>query len=396
MSSKFNFVVDRIVRNKAYPALTTWQARPYTAAWREFGQHWPHTVPVELFEHCRTHNYPYEFHWVKESWPPDSFYCIGLGFFDFAIDYFALMPAEVSESLRAEKLTVLFYYHEGDSPADIKQRLDQLCQQHKLSSNCYRFVSGNTAAASLKGFAWFPDHELLYWQRNQSSTAAEIHQRSRNQQFTVLSRTHKWWRAVVMTDLQNQNLLNQSFWSYSTELGTGESESDCPIEIDTLNIRDNLYKFLSNCPYSCDSLSIDQHNDHHNTVYDHYTDSYCSIVLETHYDADSSRGAFLTEKTFKAIKHGHPFVIVGCAGSLQALRELGYRTFDHAIDNNYDTVSDNTQRWIKCRDSIAKLQQQDMHKWFDSCRDDIEHNQKLFNQRKFDRLNTLLNKLQYT
>jgi hypothetical protein len=143
-------------------------------------------------------------------------------------------------------------------------------------------------------------------------------------------------------------------------------------------------------------LSIDQHNDHHNTVYDHYTDSYCSIVLETHYDADSSRGAFLTEKTFKAIKHGHPFVIVGCAGSLQALRELGYRTFDHAIDNNYDTVSDNTQRWIKCRDSIAKLQQQDMHKWFDSCRDDIEHNQKLFNQRKFDRLNTLLNKLQYT
>jgi hypothetical protein len=42
-------------------------------------------------------------------------------------------------------LRVLFYYHEGDNPARIKNRLDEL-QQSLLPPNCYVFVSGNTAA----------------------------------------------------------------------------------------------------------------------------------------------------------------------------------------------------------------------------------------------------------
>ena len=125
----------------------------------------------------------------------------------------------------------------------------------------------------------------------------------------------------------------------------------------------------------------------------HYTDSYCNIVLETHFDADQSGGAFLTEKTFKAIKHGQPFVVVGCAGSLAALRKLGYRTFDHAIDNSYDAVIDNTQRWTAIKAAIIKLKSQDLHAWFESCRNDIEHNQQLFCSTKADRLNTLLERL---
>lgn len=393
MDLKFNFVVDSVVRNKAYPALATWQARPYTAAWRQFGQHYPFTVPVELFEHCQTHDFPFEYHWVKDTWPADSFYCVGLGFFNFDIDYFSLLPAEVSTALHQNQITVLFYYHEGDSPYTVKARLDQLCQQHHLSTDCYRFVSGNTAAEFVPGFAWFPDHELLYWQRNLDSTPIEAHDKIRSHQFTVLSRTHKWWRAVVMTDLKQQGLLSNSFWSYSTELSTDEPESECPIEINTLGLRSSIKEFLSKGPYRCDSLSAEQHNDHHITVDEHYRDSYVSIVLETHYDADGSGGAFLTEKTFKAIKHGHPFVIVGCAGSLKALRELGYRTFDHVIDNSYDTITDNTQRWLQCKNTIKSLAQQDLHQLYQNCLADIKHNQQLFLASKANRLNSLLEKL---
>jgi hypothetical protein len=77
------------------------------------------------------------------------------------------------------------------------------------------------------------------------------------------------------------------------------------------------------------------------------------------------------------------------------LRNLGYRTFDHAIDNSYDTVINNTQRWIQCRNTILQIQQQDMHNWFESCRSDIEHNQQLFSDSKYERLNTLLKRLQH-
>jgi hypothetical protein len=116
-------------------------------------------------------------------------------------------------------------------------------------------------------------------------------------------------------------------------------------------------------------------------------------VLETHFDADGSGGAFLTEKTFKAIKHAQPFVIIGCAGSLATLRSLGYRTFDHVIDNSYDLEPNNTQRWLKVKHTLQQIQA-DPHGHFLRCWDDIEHNQQLFLANKSHRLNTLFTKLQ--
>ena len=88
MDSRFNFAADVIVKDKAYPALAIWQAEPYTPAWRQFGQHWPYTVPCELHEHCETHNFPHHIHTVKNCAGSKNFYTIGLGFFDFNIGNF--------------------------------------------------------------------------------------------------------------------------------------------------------------------------------------------------------------------------------------------------------------------------------------------------------------------
>ena len=387
-----NFVADRVVRGKAYPALARWSANPYTAEWRQFVQHWPNTVPAELYEHFNTHGIAYKLSDFNSA-TVGTYYTIGIGFFNFDVDYFALMSELVRRQLRREELVVVFYYHEGDNPFRIRDRLDELCQNHLLPPNCYRFVSGNTAADTIPGFAYFPDHELLYWHRNQQIPPTPVHCNPRSCDFTVLSRTHKWWRATVMTDLHRTGLLENSYWSYGTDITAGEAETDNPIEVDTLNIRADIAEFLSQGPYTCDTLTAEQHNDHHVIESDHYTESYCNIVLETHFDADGSGGAFLTEKTFKAIKHGQPFVIVGCAGSLAALRSLGYRTFDHAIDNSYDTIQNNTDRWIAVRSAVAQLKSQDLPAWFESCRSDIEHNQQLFCSTKADRLNTLLERL---
>lgn len=387
-----NFVADRVVRGKAYPALARWTANPYTVEWRQFVQHWPNTVPAELYEHFNTHGIAYQLSDFNNA-TAGAYYTVGIGFFNFDVDYFALMSETVRRQLRREELFVLFYYHEGDNPFRIRDRLDELCQNHLLPPSCYRFVSGNTAADAITGFAYFPDHELLYWHRNQEITPTAIHSNPRSRDFTVLSRTHKWWRATVMTDLHRAGLLENSYWSYRTDIAASEAETDNPIEVDTLNIRADINQFLAQGPYACDTLTAEQHNDHHVIEPDHHTESYCNIVLETHFDADGSGGAFLTEKTFKAIKHGQPFVIVGCPGSLAALRKLGYRTFDHAIDNSYDNIQNNTDRWIAVRQTIAQLKSQDLHAWFESCRSDTEHNQQLFCSTKADRLNTLLERL---
>lgn len=379
-----DFRADSIIKGRPYPALARHQARPYTQAWREFGQHWPHTTPAELFGHMDDHDYKYTI-----STDGSGYYVIGLGFFDFSIDYFELVNPDLLKDIKSGSVTVLFYYHEGDNPHNIKQRLNSLCAQHNLPINCYRFVSGNTAAKHIAGFEYFPDHELLFWRRNRDVAPLPLHTNLRPYTFVALSRTHKWWRAAVMADLLQSNMLSQSLWSYNTELPLGDDPADNPIE-QLPNV--DVDVFMQNGPYRCDTLTVDEHNNHALVVPEHYTDVYFNIVIETHFDADGSGGAFLTEKTFKPIKNAQPFVLVAPPGSLQCLRDLGYKTFDSVLDNSYDLETNNTQRWSKVKHTLEQIQQ-DPHGTFLRCQDDILHNQQLFQSSKLDRLNTLLKNL---
>jgi hypothetical protein len=211
--------------------------------------------------------------------------------------------------------------------------------------------------------------------------------------FTSLTRTHQWWRATALADLYRRSLLDNSYWSYNPNITVGNVIEDCPIEIDRLGIREELKEFMSNGPYRADELNSSEHNDHSITVEEHYTNSYCNIVFETLFDADGSGGAFLSEKTFKPIRHAQPFVIVGCPGSLQLLRTMGYSVFDGIIDNTYDTIENNTDRWIAVRNTIESIKNSDLELFKERCCADVEHNQQLFLRTKWDRLNMLFQQI---
>jgi len=378
-----NLIADRIVNGKIYPALVQ-------TLDRNFDRHYPYTVPLRLQEYCVEHGVELNITAIDSEWPADALYPVGVGFFDFNIDYFELMPERIRAGLFFDDVRVLFYYHEGDSPFHIKTRLDELCIKHNLRKDCYVFVSGNTAAKQLANFVYFTDFELWYYQRNRDSPALNIHSEPREREFTVLNRLHKSWRALAMADLQHNSILDQSYWSYCE---TGDFvDADCAIEIDDISgLRTRTEKFLQSAPYISDELDFDQRNDHKTLVPKYHVNSYCNIVMETHFDIGNS-GTFLTEKTFKPIKHGQMFFIAGPAGSLQVLRDLGYRVFDSVLDNSYDLELDPTQRWMSLIRSIyfARL---DLPQLFELCRADIEHNQQLFQASKKDRVNTLIKEI---
>jgi hypothetical protein len=234
---------------------------------------------------------------------------------------------------------------------------------------------------------YFNDFELWYYQRNLDQTPLAIHSEPREREFTVLNRLHKSWRATAMADLARTGVLDRSYWSYCE---TGELSNDNPIEIDTVpGLREDIMKFLEQAPVVSDELDQATRNDHSATPGKYHTNAYCNIVMETHFDADQSGGTFLTEKTFKPIKHGQMFFVAGPAGSLQALRDLGYQTFDHVLDNTYDRVADNTQRWLRLQAAIQQAQHR-LADRFDAARADIEHNQQLFVKLKTQRLNNLI------
>jgi len=384
---ELNLIADSVVKGRIYPALAQHQARPYTQAWREFGLYFPYTIPLRLQEYCDYHDVKINIYHIRKGLPDNTFYPVGLSFFDFGIDYFTLLPAEVFTAVYERKIRVLFYYHEGDNPARIKQRLDQLAAQVRLPTDCYVFVSANSAARNIPGFVYFNDFELWYYQRNLGQVPLPVHSEPREREFTVLNRLHKSWRATAMADLKRTGVLDNSYWSYCE---TGELDNSNPIEIDVIpGLREATAKFLAQAPHTSDEFDQSKRNDHSVTISKYHTNAYCNIVMETHWDADQSSGAFLTEKTFKPIKHGQLFFVAGPAGSLQALRDLGYKTFDHVLDNMYDRIENNTQRWSRLCSAIQQARHR-LADRFETARADIEHNQQLFVEHKTQRLNSLI------
>ena len=369
-----NFCYDSLGEyNIGYPNLAQPNIEP-----SEFDNTWPRTVPWRALMYFQEAGIKCQAYTV-ESAPNGSFYPVAFAWFDHDCDYFGLMSDQLHQRLRNQTIQVLFYYHEGDSPFTIKQSLDQACRRHNLPENCYKFISANSAAQSIPGFVYFNDHEHFFKYLNRFQSADPVQAGERPYQFTALNRTHKWWRAACMTDLVRNSILENSLWSYNTDCEIDDDPQDNPIQLGAIpQLANDMEEFLQQGPYFCDGDDDQKHNDHRGVNTELYTQSYCHIVIETLFDTDGSGGSFLTEKTYKAIKYGQPFVIVGAPGSLQMLREQGYRVFDHAIDNYYDEIEHNTKRWTAIRRLLSDLKQKDLQEWNSSCIEDIRHNQAFF------------------
>lgn len=394
-----NLVYDRCVLGRPYPNLAPlMDARN---GYHGLGDEYPWIAPLRFYYYAQDHGLPFSVSYLDQPLPPHALYPVGISWFDFSLDFFDMMSDQVKSLLRDKKLTVLFYYHEGDNPEHQKTRLDNLCSQHNLPTTCYWFVSGNTRANDLDRFVYFPDHEFFYWRNaviwnDIPQTGAEPHVFPRNRDFTLLSRVHKWWRATVVSYLYSQQILGNSYWSYGS-VDIGDQPQDNPIQLSHFPwLESYMTQWLEQGPYHCDNLNQEQHNSHWMYVPEHFMDSYCQIVLETFFDADGSRACFISEKVFKPIRHGQPFVVFGAPYTLKTLRSLGYRTFDQFIDNSYDEIEDNTERFKRVVAVIQHIKKQNLHQWYTQMLSDLRYNRQRYisSEDKRLKLEQLVKKIQ--
>lgn len=356
-----------------YPNL----AQPDLAA-DEFDTTWPRVVPLRLLLHFKSFGINSRAHTVDQA-PVGAWYPVGLAWHDFECDYVALMSDILLHRLRCGEIRVLFYYHEGDNPAKIVDHLRTRFRQHGVPDNCFLFVSANDAAERLTQCVYFCDHQHFFRWVNRRQHPTVPNDQIRPHKFTALNRLHKTWRAHVMADLHSMGILNNSLWSYNHSRLVPDADQQHPLDTHRIPGWQKMTEnFLANGPYVCDSSNMAIVNDHMLVNTELYTGSYLHVVLETFMDADASDGCFLTEKTFKCIKYGQPFVIIGTAGSLAQLRKEGYRTFDHVIDPRYDLIQDATDRYLEIRRLLGHLATTNLQKIFQDCLPDIWHNQQVF------------------
>lgn len=73
-------------------------------------------------------------------------------------------------------------------------------------------------------------------------------------------------------------------------------------------------------------------------------DSFCSLVTESKFHSTMPN---FSEKTLRAIISGRPFILLAPSGTLQLLKDLGFKTFSRYWDESYDLETDSTKRFEK-------------------------------------------------
>jgi hypothetical protein len=109
------------------------------------------------------------------------------------------------------------------------------------------------------------------------------------------------------------------------------------------------------------------------SLFDESVQSLLYLVTET---VATGRRHHLTEKTFKPIALGMPFVIVGTRGSLEYLRSYGFRTFEGIWDESYDFAEDDVriERIASLLRSLDELPVTAKQELFEAAHEVIEHN----------------------
>jgi hypothetical protein len=103
-----------------------------------------------------------------------------------------------------------------------------------------------------------------------------------------------------------------------------------------------------------------------------YIDTYFSLVTET---AVIHPYSFRTEKIAKPLLMGHPWVCATSSGFYRDIRNLGFKTFDHLIDESFDSIDNHQTRMDRIVQVVQDLCNQDLASFLAAAQDVCKYNQ---------------------
>ena len=103
-----------------------------------------------------------------------------------------------------------------------------------------------------------------------------------------------------------------------------------------------------------------------------YIDSYFSLVTETVFNYPFS---FRTEKIWKPVAMGHPWIVAANQGYYRDMHNLGFRTFSHLIDETFDQIANSQDRVERIAKVVEDLCRQDLAQFLKAAEDTCKYNQ---------------------
>jgi hypothetical protein len=184
---------------------------------------------------------------------------------------------------------------------------------------------------------------------------------------------------------ERQHRLEMLYHIFKNNMGHNHISCPAVCPAESISIQDAIKPLKTKYPdiesvFAAQSLPInfEGETDHpmHScwlSLFDESAESLLYLVTET---VATGRRHHLTEKTFKPIALGMPFVIVGTKGSLEYLRSYGFRTFEGIWDESYDQAEDDVRiesiaGLLRSLDELSVTAKQEL---FEAAQEIIEHN----------------------
>jgi hypothetical protein len=197
--------------------------------------------------------------------------------------------------------------------------------------------------------------------------------------FLCYNRRPRWHRTLFLAEVVKNKLFHRGLISFRPDmldLGT-ESLADLlaqgyPGLVEYGRILDHIG------PMELD-MDLEANNPAVDVQPDHYQQTFLSVVPETCW---GEQQLFFSEKIWKTVRIGHPFMLISSPGMLAKFKEFGFKTFDQWWDESYDQEPDLHRRIKKIVKELKKLSQlstQELKHLRQGMKSIVEHNQALIN-----------------
>ncbi len=211
----------------------------------------------------------------------------------------------------------------------------------------------------------------------------------RAKKFVCFNRQPKFHRIAFLGMLEERGLLDAGY--VSCHLGMNAEQQEWALANLRRAYREGYCsqaaaaKLKTRLPMILDSSDVSSFPTY-GFAKEYYEHSYFSVVSETFsipkaYELTfTDCTIFPTEKIYKPILLGHPFIVVSTPHFLKTLRSQGYETFPDIFDETYDEIEDHQERLRFVADEVARLSSlnhNNLMRLTTNVRSKLVHNQRL-------------------
>lgn len=255
--------------------------------------------------------------------------------------------------------------------------LNKWCVDYGLKKDQVYFIHGNFGVnARNYNFTYVPVHAFHCWIKTQINDIIEYKPVDDKNLFLTYNRRCDYHRLMLVCHLIKNNILDRGLVSFSGKANYVDRSMAELINVNT-GLKPAAEKLDQMLPLELD-IPLEFNNPVHEVIREHHASTFINVVTETMFRPGT---IFYSEKTWKPILAGQPFIYVGTQGQLAELKRQGYQTFDYWFNEDYDNEPDIDVRIEMVVEELINLSKIPVNRLIEMRKEMtpvLQHNQSLF------------------